>query len=215
VGTPLKYKVVLGVLALAFVAVLFVFGQEPSDSPPRETCTSKGIDPEDRKEGACYEGDQRKVVVNPDHRLRLGTLDARLLGAKESAYLTGPSGRDHARGQFVTFDLAITNRTDAPVRVGENQVILLLGDTHGEDVEAEVGYEPRSFLARQVEIPPGGTATGSVTFDVSDAGIQVLARDGNLDIGNFGATSADYEPEGLFEEPELGVIRTYRKAMTG
>jgi hypothetical protein len=133
VGTPLRYKVILGVLALAFVAVLFVFGQEPS----------------------------------------------------------------------------------APVRVGENQIVLLLGEVHGEDVEAEQGYEPRSFLARQVEIPPGATARGSVTFDISDAGLEALARDGNLDIGNFGATSADYEPERLFEEPELGVIRTYRKAMIG
>ncbi len=212
---PLRQKVVLGVVALAVLGMLYVFSQEPSDAPPRDTCTAKGIDPEQRKEGTCYLGAQKVVVVDRGHPLHLKTLDARLLSAKEGADLSGPKGLDQAQGQFVTFELAITNRTEAPVRVGENQVILLLGETHGEDVTAENGYEPSSFLARDVEIPPGGTARGTVTFDVSDAGLERLARDGNLDIGNFSSAGHDYEPEELFEEPELGIIRTYRRGTSG
>jgi hypothetical protein len=70
VGTPLKYKVILGAVALAVVGVLVIFGQEPSDSVPRDTCRSKGIDPEVLKEGTCYNGEQEVVVVNGGHRLR-------------------------------------------------------------------------------------------------------------------------------------------------
>jgi hypothetical protein len=210
-GMPVKNKLILGAIALATLVVLFIFGQEPpSGRSTRDTCPSQGIDPEVRNEGTCYVGDTKTVVVDSTHRLRLETLEAKLGGIRESTALSSPNGVRLAQGMFVTVVLAITNRTDQPETLGENQVALNLGGTVGEDEGVERAYEPHSFLAQGKAIPPGGTGHGTVTFAISDADAEVLTTEGNLDIGNF-RTDGDYEPERLLQEPEVGVIRTYRK----
>lgn len=205
---PLKTKVILGVIGLAVVGMLFVFGHESSSSAPHDDCPSKGIDPERRKEGTCEDGGTKDVVVDRDDTLKLVTLDARLEGTRKGPVPAGPSGPGTAKRILVSFDLAITNRTDSPQAVGQNQVVLLLGSEHGEDVTAEKA-DPRSFLSRGEEIAPGDTATGTVTFLVAKGAPKVIAETGNLDIGDFGFGGGDYEPERLFGEPEVGVIRTY------
>jgi hypothetical protein len=108
--------------------------------------------------------------------------------------------------EFVTFDLAITNHTDRPQSVGESQ--LAIPGTWGEDTTVERGYEPHSFLSRPTPIAPGETAHGTVIFQMSTAAIEDLAKEGNLDIDNFGPDS-EYDPEEVFSQPEVGVIRTY------
>jgi hypothetical protein len=211
---PRKTKAILGLIALAVLVTLVIFGHEPSGPDTRDTCAAKGIDPAVRKEGTCYVGKTKTVVVDPAHTLELATLDARLAGVRESAALRGPQGIKLARGTFVTYDLAITNRTGSPAAVGQNQVVLRLGQVHGEDVEAEEGYEPDSFLAQGKEISPGATMKGSVTFDVPAAQLQEIGTNGNLDIADFGPGQRDYEPERMFDEAEVGVIRTYRRPKT-
>jgi hypothetical protein len=44
---------------------------------------------------------------------------------------------------------------------------------------------------------------------MSTAAVKGLTKVGNLDIDNFGAGEGDYEPEAVFNQPELGVMRTY------
>jgi len=208
---PLKTKLILGTLALGVAVILLIFGQEPpSGRSTRDTCPSQGIDPEVRNEGTCYVGSTKTVVVDSTHRLRLETLDAKVGGVRESATLSSSNGVKRAPRVFVTFDLAITNRTDKPQTLGENQVVLNVGKEIGGDEGVERAYEPHSFLAQGKAIPPGGTGHGTVTFAISDAEAEVLTREGNLDIGDF-RTDGDYEPERLLQEPEVGVIRTYRK----
>jgi len=172
---PLKTKLILGTLGLAVLVMLVIFGHEPSSSAPRDSCRARGIDSEQLKEGACYYGDSKNVVVDWDHTVHLETLDAKLLGMRETSALSGPRGTKAAGGTFVTFDLEIRNRTAESQTVGENQ------------------------------------AEGTVTFEVATGASEVIAREGNLDIGNFGVGGGDYEPEQLFSEPEIGVIRAYRK----
>ena len=109
--------------------------------------------------------------------------------------------------EFVTFDLEITNHTDTPQSVGESQ--LAIADSWGEDTAVERGYEPHSFLSRPTPIAPGETARGTVTFQMSTAAAEDLAKEGNLDIDNFGPGNSDYDPEEVFNQPELGVMRTY------
>jgi hypothetical protein len=203
-GMPRKQKAILAIIGLAVVGMLVIFGHESSNSAPRDECPSKGIDPEQRKEGRCENDGTENVVVDRDHPLRLETLEARLEGMRKGPV---PGGGSPKR-ILVTFELKVTNRTGSPQHVGENQFVLLLGAEHGEDVEAEEG-EPGSFLSSAKEIQPGATEAGTVTFLVAKGAPKAVAEKGNLDIGNFGSGGGDYEPEGLFEEPEVGVIRTY------
>jgi hypothetical protein len=197
---------VIVVVALAIVAEHFASGSYP----PTSNCRAKGISSELHKEGTCTNGESTTVVVNKDDALKLGSLEARLEGVRERKTISGPAGSKTARGEFVTFDLAVTNRTDAPAMFAENQVVLLLGATYGEDAEVEEGYERRSFLARKREIPPLGTENGTVTFAVPAKQAAVLVEEGNLDFGNFGTGGADFDPEAIFNESEYGVIRTYQ-----
>ncbi len=83
------------------------------------------------------------------------------------------------------------------------------GTTMGEDTAVEQGYEPHSFLSRPTPIAPGETAHGTVTFQMSTAAVEDLAKEGNLDIDNFGPGNGAYDPEEVFTQPELGVMRTY------
>ncbi|HEY5332649.1 MAG TPA: hypothetical protein VIJ21_03815 [Solirubrobacterales bacterium] len=214
-GMPLKNKLILAAIALAVIGMLYVFSREPEPFSPsaRDTCPEKGIDPASMVEGTCYDGYTKDVVVDRHHPLRIRTLEARLERIRITTTLTGPQGTKQAKRHFVTFDLAVTNRTDEPHSLEADQIALLLQSLYGQDIEAQApGYEPHSFQAQKATIPPHGTVHGSVVFDLPEAKqLEEIAQHGNLDIGNFGSIDGGFEPEKLFEQGELGVIRTYRK----
>lgn len=138
------------------------------------------------------------------------SLEARLLGIDQRKTIDGPGGSKTTKGKFVVFDLAITNLTEAPEKVAAGQCMLYLGGIYSEAVEAEERFEPRSFLHRDQEIPPQGTAEGAVVFSVGNNRAAKLRTEGNLDCVNLGTSVSPLEPEGLFYEPEYGVIRTYQ-----
>jgi hypothetical protein len=197
------FLVVVAVLAL--VAEHFVAG-----TPPTSDCWVKEIDTGAHREGTCMEGNTRLVVVDMHGVLKLESLEARLLGIRERQTIEGPTGSKTSKGEFVTFDLAVTNRTDAPTGVTPGVFLLYLRQLFGESVEVDEDYEPRSFLAREREIPPQGTERGTVTFNVPAGQISGLHKSGNLDVVNLGSSVPALEPEALFSEPEYGVIRTYK-----
>jgi hypothetical protein len=211
IGMSPRNKAILWAAAIAVVGMLYVFSREPSANRPYDDCPSKGIDPQEMKEGTCQVGGTETVVVNRGDLLELETLDARLEGIREGTTISGPEGTKLAWNgkEFVTFDVEITNRTDKPQSVGESQLALAGGT--GEDTGVERGYEPHSFLSRPTPIAPGETAAGTVTFLMGPKGVEFLREEGNLDIDNFGTGLADgdYAPEEVFDQPELGVVRTY------
>ena len=209
IGMRPRTKAILWAAAIAVVGMLYVFSREPSRPATFDNCRAKGIDPEQMVEGYCLVGHTTTVVVDKGHLLKLETLDARLEGMREGTTMSGSEGTKLAKDghEFVTFDLAITNRTDSPQSVGESQ--LAIPGTWGEDAGVERGYEPHSFLNRPTPIAPGETAHGTVTFQMSTAAVENLAKEGNLDIDNFGPGNSDYDPEEVFNQPELGVMRTY------
>lgn len=199
------------IVLLVVVAMLAVAAEHfASGTYPTSDCGARGIDAGARKEGTCTYGSTRLVVVNRHSVLKLTSLEARLLGIRTGKTIKGPKGSKTAAGRFLIFDLAVTNRTDAPAAVGEGQFMLFLGGLHSEAVEAEEDYEPRSFLARGRTIPPDGTETGTVIFSVSEKGATTLSTQGNLDAVNLGTSVSPYTPEALFSESEYGVIRTYQ-----
>jgi hypothetical protein len=212
---PLKNKLILAAIGLAVIGMLYVFSREPSlpGASTRDTCREHGIDPTEMAEGTCYQGDTKNVVVDQRDPLKIKTLEARLERIRVTTMLTGPQGTKRADGHFAIFDLAVTNRTEEPHLIEADQIALLLDSLYGQDGEAQVaGYEPHSFEARKVKIPPHGTVHGSVVFDVPETKqLEEIAEHGNLDVGNFGAIDGGFEPERLFEQGELGVIRTYGK----
>ncbi len=200
-------------LALALVAfvVLAVLAEHVvAGSEPTSDCKAKGIDSNARKEGTCEADGSKLVVVNKDSVLRLKTLAARLTGMRVRKTISGPNGSKTTKGKFVTFDLAITNLTDAPAAVAVGQFWLNFGGAQAEALEVDEDFEPRSFLARDRPIPPGGTEAGTVTFGVTTKGAAHLTDSGNLDLVNLGSPISIYEPEGLFSAPEFGVFRTYQ-----
>jgi hypothetical protein len=208
IGMRPRNKAILWAAALAVVGMLYVFSREPSRPSVFDNCAAKGIDPEQMVEGYCRVGNTTMVVVDKGRLLKLQTLDARLKGMGERTAMSGPEGTKLAADghEFVTFDLAITNHSDRPQSVGESQ--LAIPGTWGEDTTVEQGYEPHSFLSRPTPIAPGETAHGTVTFQMSTAAIADLAKEGNLDIDNFGPDS-EYAPKEVFDQPEVGVMRTY------
>jgi hypothetical protein len=193
------------VVVLVVVAERFVTGSSRTSD-----CGAKGIDSWERLEGSCMEGSTKLVVVDRGSVLKMATLEARLLGERVRKTIGGPGGPKTAKGRFVTFDLAVTNRTDAPARVAAGQFMLFIGELHGESVEVDEDFEPRSFLARAREIPPDGTEKGTVTFATSAKGAASVRKRGNLEVVNLGTSVPALEPEALFTEPEYGVIRTYQ-----
>jgi hypothetical protein len=197
------FLVVLTVFAV--VAEHFVAGSYPTSD-----CGAKGINTKAHKEGSCTEGNTKLVVVDRGSVLKLGTLEARLLGNRERKTIAGPSGSKTSKGKFVTFELAVTNRTDAPAEVTAGQFMLYVGELHRESVELENDYERHSFLAQEEEIPPHGSERGTVTFATSTKGAASLRTSGNLDVVNLGTSVPALEPEALFSESEYGVIRTYK-----
>jgi hypothetical protein len=197
---------VVGALVFSVAAEHFV----SMSYPPVGDCVAKGIDSYTRNEGTCTEDNVAIVVVDRHSVLTLESLEARLLGVQDRKTIKGPAGSRTALGKFLTFDLAVTNRTGAPASIGAGQFILALGEVHGEDVEIEEGYEPHSFLKLDRTIPPNGTEDGTVTFSASAAGAKLLRTRANLDVVNLGAPVPLREPEALFSESEHGVIRTYK-----
>ncbi len=189
IGMHWRTKLVLWLLALGVVAMLVVFSEEPSFPKPPDTCKEKGIDPSEMKEGTCEDEGRTLDVVDIGDTLRLRTLKARLEGI-------------HEKGPFVTFDLAIKSRAFKPVRLGENQLVLVLEHDVDQDVEAERRLGPRAFRDRHRPIAPGETAQGSVVYEVTPSEEQQVNEEGNLDIYNFGVRDEGFE---------IGVMRTYAK----
>lgn len=187
------------------VAEHFVAGKERTSD-----CGAKGINRGAHKEGTCTEGGTKLVVVNQHSVLKLPSLEARLLGIDQRKTIDGPGGSKTTKGKFAIFDLAITNLTDAPAKVVEGQCMLYLVGLYSEAVEVEERFEPQSFLHRDQEIPPQGTEEGTVVFSLGNHRAPKLRTDGNLDCVNLGSSVSPLEPEGLFDEPEYGVIRTYQ-----
>jgi hypothetical protein len=211
IGMSPRNKAILWAAAIAVAGMLYVFSREPSSHRPHDDCPSKGIDPQEMKEGTCQVGGTKTVVVNRGDLLELETLDARLEGMREGTTMSGPEGTKLAANgkEFATFDVEITNTTDKPQSVGESQLALAGG--WGEDAGVERGYEPHSFLSRPTPIAPGETADGTVTFQMETKAVDFLRKEGNLDVDNFGAGNGDYTPEEVFDQPELGVMRTYER----
>jgi hypothetical protein len=209
IGMRPRNKAILWAGAVAVVGMLYVFSREPSRPATFDNCATKGIDPEQMVEGFCLVGKTTTVVVDKGHLLKLKTLEARLEGIHERTTMSGPKGTKAAGEgkEFVTFDLALTNDTDSAQSVGGSQLAIV--PDWGEDIAIEEGYEPRSLLSRPTPIAPGETAHGTVTFKMGTGGVEDLAKEGNLDIDNFGAGDSDYEPEEVFDQPEVGVLRTY------
>jgi Domain of unknown function (DUF4352) len=209
IGMRPRNKALLWAAAIAVVAMLYVFSREPSGHDTTETCRAKGIDPSEMVEGTCVSGKRKLVVVDVGHRLKIDTLEARLEGMREGTTMSGPEGTKPAAAgkEFVTLDLEVVNRTDSPQSVGGSQ-LALVGD-YGEDTVVERGFEPHSFLSRPNPIAPGESAHGSVTFQMSAKAAEGLAKVGDLEIDNFGTGDGDYDPEEVFEQAEVGVMRTY------
>jgi hypothetical protein len=209
IGMRLRTKVILWLVALAVVATLVIFSEEPSPPGPVDTCPEKGIDPSRMKEGTCFDGETKLLVVNVGDPVELRTLTARLEGTRETASLSGPAGTKRAQGKFVTFDLAITNREPHPEVLGKGQMVLVLAESHGPDLEAERRYEPHSFLAHRHPIRPGETVHGTVTFEVPPGELDEVTEHGNLDIANFGLRGDAFNPNAVLQGSEVGVMRTY------
>jgi hypothetical protein len=200
----LRTKVILGAAALAVIGMLYVFSEEPSRTPVDE-CPAKGIDPEEKKVGSCENEGTEDVVVNPSERLVLETLDAQLDGIHERP--ASASAGSHDKRELVTFDLAVTNRTDAPATFGQSQFLLEVRRVYGPDTEVE-DRSGDALQGRSNPVGPGETVNGTVAFDVPPGEARRLHVNGNFDVGNFGHSGASFEPEALFDASELGVIRT-------
>jgi hypothetical protein len=199
---------VIAVAVLVVVAEHFASGSYP---PQTSNCGARGITTDLRRQGSCEYGNSKLVVVDEATVLKLASLEAKLEGIRERKTINGPTGPKNANGEFLTFDLALTNRTDEPAEYAAGQAVLVLGQpVYGEDVEIDERYEPRSFLAHGRAIPPGGTESGTVTFAVPASGAAALGREGNLDLENFGTNSDPLDPEVIFSAFEHGVIRTYQ-----
>lgn len=98
---------VVVVVVLAVFAEHFVQGTYPPGD-----CERREINTGARKEGTCFEGGTQLRVVDRHSVLKLATLDAKLLAVRDRKTVRGLAGSKTAQGEFVTFELAITNRTD-------------------------------------------------------------------------------------------------------
>lgn len=193
------------------VAALAIFLEHFAEGTyPRTDCEEQEIDVGAHKEGACFEGDTRLVVVDRHSGLRMGTLEAKLLGVRDRKTIRGPAGSKTAGGRFVTVEVAVTNTTDAPAAVVAGQFVLFADELHSESVEVDEKYEPRSFLSRAQEIPPKGTERGAVTFAVSTEEAESVPESGNFDIATLGDPAPISNPRALFRGSEYGVIRMYK-----
>jgi hypothetical protein len=172
-----------------------------------DDCAAKGITQPPRNEGTCTEEGTKYVVVNKSSVLELPTLSAKLLGISSAKSATALGETVEANGQFVTLELEVTNRTNAPATFDEyqEQVALYLdGNTYTEDFNVQNGAIQTSFLWQGTAIQPQNSQTGTVTFDVPDKLLSELNKSGNIDIANFGSE------EEVEAQKEIGTIRTYQ-----
>lgn len=97
---------------LAVIAHHFVEGSHPAVG----ACGTKGIDTEARKEGPARRG-LTLVVVDKGGLLKLATLDP-AAGCGRGRRSAGRKAR-RRRGEFVTYELAVTNRTVSDPQVDD------------------------------------------------------------------------------------------------
>jgi hypothetical protein len=196
---------------IVIVAAIAVFVEHFAEGTfPETDCEKKEIDTGARKEGICFEGNTRLVVVDRHTRLRIGTLEAELLGIRNRGTLHGPAGRKAAEGKFVTVEVALTNTTDALAAAEAGQFLLYAYGFHSEAVGVDRKYEPRSFLARHEKIPAKGTEVGTVTFEMSTEEADSVPGNANFDIVDFGDPVPISRPNAIENKAEYGVIRTYK-----
>jgi hypothetical protein len=202
---PRLFGFILAVAAIAVFVEHFAEG-----TYPRTDCEKQEIDVGAHKEGSCFEGNTRLVVVDRHSVLRMGTLEAKLLGIRDRKTIRGPAGSKTANGRFLTVDLAVTNTTDEPAAVVAGQFVLFADELHGESVKVDEKYEPRSFLSRGQEIPPKGVESGTVTFAISTEEAESVPKSGNFDVAPLGDAAPASNPRALFHGSEYGVIRMYK-----
>lgn len=182
-------------------------GKGAAAKAPEETeCEEKGISTSARAEGSCVDGGTRYVVVDKDGVLKLPSLEAEMLDLRETKTITGESGASATakNGTYAVVELSITNRTDAPEKFEDSQIVLWVGGPYTADAKVQSKVESKSFLGQDTPIQPGDSQVGTVVFDMSSADFKDLDKEGNVDIVNFGSKGE------VLTQDEIGTIRTYQ-----
>lgn len=182
-------------------------GKGAAANAPEETeCEEKGISTPAREEGTCVDGGTKYFVVNRDGVLKLPSLEAEMLDLRKTKTLTGESGASATakNGTYAVVELSITNRTDAPEKFEDSQIVLWVGGPYTADAEVQRKVEKKSFLGQNTTIQPGDTQVGTVVFDMSNSDFKDLDKEGNVDIVNFGSKGE------VLTQDEIGTIRTYQ-----
>lgn len=114
-----------------------------SETKVQGDCESKGITKSRGREGTCREGGTEVVVVDRNSVLKLSELNARLISVDSNAVRSNPGmGTERAGGEFVTFELEITNKLSQPDYFDDfqDQVKLSLrGATYTQDFDVQNG----------------------------------------------------------------------------
>lgn len=211
--------VIAGILAVALVVAIVAGGGDDdggttattagegaaAEAPEETECEEKGISTPAREEGTCVDGGTKYFVVNRDGVLKMPTLEAEMLDLRETGTITGASGKSAtAKGTFAVVELSITNRTDAPEKFEDSQIVLWVGGPYTADAKVQRTVESKSFLGQNTPIQPGDTQVGTVVFDLSRSDVKALDKEGNVDIVNFGSKGE------VLTQDEIGTIRTYQ-----
>lgn len=221
--------VLAGILAVALVVVLVTGGGDDggettattagkstatdgkgkgaaANAPEETECEEKGISTPAREEGTCVDGGTKYFVVNRDGVLKMPSLEAEMLDLRETKTITGESGASATakKGTYAIVELSITNRTDAPEKFEDSQIVLWVGGPYTADAAVQRKVEKKSFLGQNTPIQPGETQVGTVVFDMSNADFKDLDKEGNVDIVNFGSKGE------VLTQDEIGTIRTYQ-----
>lgn len=176
-----------------------------------ESCEAKGISGDkikkaDRKEGLCVDDNGvRLKIVNRRTTLELPEINVAYSGYAENKTLSASTGTESAAGMYITVNLAVTNKLNAPVEFDpEGQVGLALGDNRYTPDFAAMNMPGDSFVWNSEELQPGTRRTGSVTFDVSNKDVKRMLTSGNINILQFSDAGSDVAAKAI------GVIRTYK-----
>lgn len=184
-------------------------GDDENSAGPaiRSGCDEQGINAKERREGTCTDNGIRYTVVNRDSKLRTRELDARLVEVEQVKSIDGDLGSiTAARGTFVIFRLAITNRLRVPTDFRDGQILLNLRSysypvtNHNEENEA---LEDSFVNQRDSKIQPGETRTGAVVFDIPIAAIKLLGKPGST------LYVLPFSQVGLERPERLGEFRLY------
>ncbi len=174
-------------------------------SKPTETCNSRGINSEQRKEGDCVDQSGWQVrVVNDSSRLHLDDITVRVVDVAVVDSLRDIAD-DPVRpaGRFVKVKLEVSNTTNAPLDVFSSYFVLTAAGTENEpDTDALLDNQ----LAGET-IGPGLSTTGSVIFDVSSKAASAITTDANLVVFQPSDTAAPDEPK-----KRVGFVRLYTRA---